>query len=145
MNQWIHTIGGILIGYIIIYWIWTQWTRQHAFKEGMQSNSNTTTTTSSTTGSATGEAGSSASYVAALKAQVVQIQDELLISKYRGQYEDILISLDDYLSLMMLKQALNMNLSSNQLSANQASVANLSQLKQAKDTLNVAMAYLDKH
>ena len=98
---------------------------------------------SDATAPSSGEAGTASSYSAAIKAQVVKLQDELLVSKYRKDYEAAIINLDDYIGYLMIKQVLNMKVSDN-LQANMISINNLNSLKSARDSLNSTMNYLDK-
>jgi len=90
-----------------------------------------------------GEAGTALSYASAIKAQVVKLQDELLIAKYRKDYESVIINLDDYLGYLMIKQSLNMKLDGD-IKSNIEAIDNLNILKNAKDSLNVTMTFLDK-
>lgn len=91
----------------------------------------------------TGEAGTSSSYAAAIKAQVVKLQDELLIAKYRKEYESVIINLDDYIGYLMIQQTLNMKLDGNKKDIMEA-INNLNSLKTSKDALNATMTFLDK-
>lgn len=90
-----------------------------------------------------GEAGTASSYAAAVKAQVVKLQDELLTSKYRNEYETAIINLDEYIGYLMLQQTLNLGIGGNSKSTLEA-LANLNTLKNAKDSLNSTMVFLDK-
>ena len=98
--------------------------------------------TSSTASSSSGEAGLSTGYAEEIKSKAVEIQDTLLISKYRKEYEASLINLDDYVGMLMLKQALNLKLDGGKEMLTGLDALNI--LKTAKDNLNVAMEYLDK-
>ncbi len=89
-----------------------------------------------------GEAGSAATYAAEIKANVVKLQDELLISKYRKDYEAAIINLDDYVGYLMLQQMLNMK--TNDAKSTTEMLNNLNILKTSKDSLNAAMTFLDK-
>mgnify|MGYP007120772474 CR=1 FL=1 len=80
---------------------------------------------------------------ASIKAQVVKLQDELLVSKYRKDYETAIINLDDYAGYLMLKQILNMKLDGD-MKSNVEALNNINILKNAKDSLNTAMTFLDK-
>ena len=102
-----------------------------------------TTTTNNTVNPSSGEAGNASSYAAAIKANVVKIQDELLVSKYRKDYETAIINLDDYIGYLMIKQTLNMNLNGD-MKSNITAINNLNTLKGSKDALNATMAFLDK-
>lgn len=90
-----------------------------------------------------GEAGSAETYAAAIKAQTVKLQDELLVSKYRKEYETTIINLDDYIGYLMIKQTLNMK-SDGDLKTNIETINALNILKNAKDSLNATMTFLDK-
>jgi|APGre2960657505_1045072.scaffolds.fasta_scaffold62368_2 hypothetical protein len=105
--------------------------------------------TSDTGTSSNGEAGSAAAYSANIKAAVVQMQDALLIGKYRADYENILLNLDDYINLLMLKTSLNINLNiepeAGKPNPNMANFAALSSLITSKTSLNSVMKYIDSH
>lgn len=85
-------------------------------------------------------AAASTSFVAGLKAQIIKMQDELLVSKYRKEYEDAIINMDDYVGFLMLKEVLGTNSDTEGVvrSAN-----NLNALRGMKDSLNVTMKFLD--
>jgi len=73
------------------------------FKEGMATDSTTSTSTSN------GIAGSAQNYAANIKSITIQNQDMLLISKYRKEYENAILNLDDLINTMMLQTALTVN------------------------------------
>ena len=88
----------------------------------------------------TNEAAAADTFVAALKAGTIKMQDELLITKYRKQYEDAIINMDDYVGFLMLKETLNANLDTEGVLkyAN-----NMNNLRSLKDSLNTTMKFLD--
>uniref|UniRef100_A0A6C0E2L2 Uncharacterized protein n=1 Tax=viral metagenome TaxID=1070528 RepID=A0A6C0E2L2_9ZZZZ len=130
MNEDLIKITGVLfLGLFIIYLIMKTFT----IKEGLEN----------ATAPSNGEAGNAASYAAALKAKTVQLQDSLLISKYRTDYENVIINMDDYLSMSMLKLVLDMDNSADVMS-NIATLTAINTLSQAKKTLNETMAFIDK-
>ncbi len=90
-----------------------------------------------------GEAGGAEQYAKDLKTEVIKIQDSLLTSKYRNEYEDIILSLDDYMNVMMLKTLLNMDPSSDDIEKNRSQVDILAKLNDAKKALETTMKYLD--
>lgn len=108
------------------------------FKEGLEtkSSSSTTSTTSSTT---SGVAGGAAAYAANIKEQVIKLQDTALISKYRADYENVVINMDDLVNNLMLQITLNID-----QSKPEASLGKLAQLNQAKAALNSVMKFIDK-
>jgi hypothetical protein len=116
---------------ILIYFIFSN----IRFKEGLETA--TSTTTSSTTSNGVG--GSAAAYGANIKAQVIKLQDTTLISKYRADYENVVINMDDLVNNLMLQVTLNVD-----QSKPEASLAKLAQLNQAKAALNSVMKFIDK-
>jgi hypothetical protein len=112
------------------------------FKEGMENNSgnsNTNSNTSNTSSSSSnGVGGNAAAYGANVKAQVVKIQDTLLISKYRTDYENVIINMDDLVNNLMLQTTLTID------QANpQDGIKKLAGLNNAKLALNSVMKFID--
>ena len=114
------------------------------FKEGMQnksgdSNNNDSNTTSNTSSSSSnGVGGNAAAYGANVKAQMVKIQDTLLISKYRTDYENVIINMDDLVNNLMLQTTLSID------QANpQDGLKKLAGLNNAKIALNSVMKFID--
>lgn len=101
--------------------------------EGMTNNESTTPSSSGN-----GIAGNAASYVAAIKDQTIKLQDTLLISKYRKDYENVVISLDDLVNNLMLRTALSI-----QKDKPQAALRELVALNESKAALNNVMKFID--
>ena len=135
-EEFFKIIGIVIVGFFIIYMSVNMLKIRKNVVEGLSNLDNTGTPSS-------GEAGTSASYAASIKAQVVKLQDELLVAKYRKDYETAIINLDDYVGYLMLQQALNMKLGGD-LKTNIDAINNLNILKNSKESLNVAMTFLDK-
>lgn len=135
MTEFIKTVGVLFVAFMTVYVIITLFqTKNNNIIEGL---------TNENSSSGSGEAGSSASYADGIKAQVVKIQDELLVSKYRKDYENTIIHMDDLVGTMMIKQIQNMPVGGSDPKALIISLNNLNTLKMAKESLNVAMKYLD--
>lgn len=105
------------------------------FKEGLTTSS---TSTPISTNAADGIAGNAAAYAAIIKAETVKLQDTFLISKYRKDYENIILNLDDFINNLMLKTALTVD-----KNTPQPTLSKLSELNQAKVALNNVMKYVD--
>jgi hypothetical protein len=105
--------------------------------EGMTTDTSSTDP-SGNTSQTNGIAGNAAGYAAQLKSLVIKSQDQLLISKYRSDYENAVLNLDDYLNNMMLQTALSVNQTNPQFS-----IAKLAQIQQAKLALNSTMKFID--
>ena len=119
-------IGICLVIYILF--------RNFNYKEGMTDASGNTTITSSN-----GIAGNAASYSATLKATNIKLQDTILISKYKSDYENIIINVDDLLNNLMLQVALSVDANNPQ-----DAITKLGEMNQAKLALNSVMKYVDK-
>jgi hypothetical protein len=88
--------------------------------------------------STNGIAGNAAAYAAQIKSQAIKIEDQLLISKYRTDYENVILNLDELVNDLMLQTALTVD-----QTKPQQSMIQLSQLQQAKAALNSTMKYID--
>lgn len=93
-------IIGILLGATIIVW---------AMRLSPTSSGNNKVEGMKAAGQDAGPfiAAAAADYAAAVKAEVVQLQDQLLVSKYRDDYENALESLDDLLNLTMINESMS--------------------------------------
>ena len=105
--------------------------------EGLTNNS---ASESAIPAASSGESGDAASYAASVKARSVQIQDGLLIDKYRSDYENILINLDDHLNLLALKEALNLKKDGPE---HHEGIARINAYHNARQNLNHSMKFLD--
>jgi len=85
-----------------------------------------------------GIAGGAAAYAASLKSQAVKLQDTMLVSKYRNDYENAILNLDDLIDHLMLSTALNVDPKDHA-----ASIDALSKLNGAKSALNNVMKFID--
>lgn len=104
-------------------------------KEGMTDASGNTISTTSTNGIA----GNADGYGATIKAETIKLQDTFLISKYRKQYETVILDLDDLVDNLMLQTVLSIN-----KDKPAESFAKLVQLNQSKSALNNVMKFVDK-
>ena len=127
----LHVILGAIIMSIILWIMWTDFGNKKI--EGF-SEENTVED---------GEGSGAETYLEHVKSEVVQLQDELLISKYKGEYTNILVQVDDYLNLAMLKQTLNLKFKSDG-SIPVIDFKQLGSLYNAKKALNETMTYVDK-
>ena len=84
-----------------------------------------------------GVAGNAASFGAALKAANIRFQDQFLISKYRSDYEAIVLDWDELLSNTMLKTVLTGG-------KTEETLKKLANLNLAKASLNNIMLFIDK-
>jgi hypothetical protein len=140
-DEFFKIVGILIVCFFIIYMVVKMFHLQTSVIEGLTNADGTVSP--DTTAPASGEAGTATSYSAAIKAQVVKLQDELLIAKYRKDYESAIINLDDYIGYMMIKQSLNMKLNGD-MKSNIEAINALNILKSAKESLNVTMTFLDK-
>ena len=140
-DEFFKIVGILIVCFFIIYMVVKMFHLQTSVIEGL-TNADGTITPDATPPSS-GEAGTAASYAAAIKAEVVKLQDELLVAKYRKDYEPAIINLDDYIGYLMIKQTLNMKIGAD-VKTNLESINALNILKSAKESLNATMTFLDK-
>ena len=122
---------------ILIYFIFSN----IGVKEGLETatKSTTSSTSNTTVDTSNGVAGNAAAYAANIKAQAIKLQDTTLVSKYRADYENVIINLDDLVNNVMLQICLNID-----QSKPEAGFAKLAQLNLAKAGLNNVMKFIDK-
>jgi hypothetical protein len=106
--------------------------------EGMTADSSGNQSSSSVTNT-TGIAGGAQSYSANIKSLVIKNQDVLLISKYRTDYENAILNLDDLVNSMMLQTALSIDPTKPEV--NLKKIVDLNNVKAA---LNNVMKYIDR-
>ena len=84
-------------------------------------------------------------YATAMKLNVTKLQDSLLISKYKKEYEASILNLDDYVQTLMLKVVMNIPMDKNAM--DEASVIKqleiLNTLEQSKVALNNVLKFVD--
>jgi len=108
-------------------------------REGLE-----TATTSSSISSSNGIAGNAATYAATIKQKTVNLNDTLLISKYRKDYETLILNVDDYVNSMMLNTVASIDTgSANTTSKIIESMKMLNELSAAKESLNKVMKFVD--
>ena len=140
-DEFFKIVGILIVCFFIIYMVLKMFTLQNSVIEGLTNADGTVS--QDTLAPSSGEAGRAASYAAAIKAQVVKLQDELLVAKYRKDYETAIINLDDYIGYLMIKQALTLKLDGD-MKSNIGAINALNILKSSKESLNVTMTFLDK-
>ena len=107
------------------------------FQEGFDGSGNKATPpTKSTTPS--GIAGGAANYSAQIKTQTIKLQDVFLISKYRSDYENVILNMDDLVNNLMLQAVLTIDQTNPK-----PSLAKLVELNQSKIALNSVMKFID--
>ncbi len=134
-DDFFKVVGIIIVGCFVIYMSLKLFQVQTNIVEGLTNNTELN--------SVSGEAGTSNTYSAGIKAQTIKLQDELLVSKYRKDYENAIINLDDYIGYLMLKQSLNIK-TDGDMKTIVESLNMLNTLKNSKDALNATMSFLDK-
>ena len=121
---------------IAICFVAYQLFRNLDFKEGMTTTSSATTST--TTSTTSGIAGGAENYAANIKSSTIKNQDMLLITKYRKDYENAILNMDDLINTLMLQTTLSVD-TSNPM----PSLEKLNQLNSARTALNSVMKFVD--
>jgi len=104
------------------------------------SNERTKPSTNHSSSTSNGVAGGAESYAANIQAQVIKLQDSMLLSKYRSNYENVVIALDDLVDHLMLNTTLSINPTNPQ-----ESLRELVDLNNAKSALNHVMKFIDSN
>lgn len=120
--------------FVILYLVFRNF-NYNPLREGMKDNSDASIASNAPEN---GIAGNAAAYGAGLKAATIKLQDTFLITKYRSDYETVILNLDDLINNMMLKTTLSYN----QNNPGEA-VDQLVKMQQAKAALNSVMKFLD--
>ena len=136
MFQLNYQNGCILVCILVILFFMV---KMNGLKEGMETASATTVATTGTNGIA----GNASGYAANVKLATVQLQDTLLISKYRPEYENAILNLDDWVNATILKTVLSIQPSSSDAVGQKEQLSQLAQLQQVKSALDSAMKYVD--
>ena len=90
-----------------------------------------------------GEAGQASAYATSVKTTGTKLLDVLLISKYRADYENTILNMDDYIKAMMLDTVLNIDTSNKD--AVIASLTKLNTLNESLNSLDNVMKFVDKN
>jgi hypothetical protein len=120
---------------LVIYLVFRSFHYNPMLIEGMTDGSGNSIAMSAP---ANGIAGNAASYAAALKSATIKSQDALLISKYRSDYESVILNLDDLINNLMLKTALSVDQNNPG-----DSLEKLGKMQLAKAALNSVMKFVD--
>ena len=134
------------LGIVLLFVAYQRYYNNKKLKEGFDDSSSTDTTSTDTSSSSTdsstanGIAGNAQTYAATIKNAFTKNQDMLLISKYRTDYENIVLNLDDYVNSVMLKTALNIDTTNPS-----KSIEALNKLNETKSDLNNVMKYIDSN
>ena len=86
-----------------------------------------------------GNAGSSEDFSKEIKAKFTKLQDQLLVSKYRSEYETIILHMDDYINTLMLDTLLQTDIHKDPIS----SFEKINTLQSTKQSLNSIMKFVD--
>lgn len=119
----------LAIGFVL-YLLFSNFTKI----EGMTANRDQSASSSSENGIA----GNAANYVANIKSQTIKMQDTLLVSKYRTDYENAVIAMDDMVNNLMLKTSLTVN-----KDKPEEALKTLVMLNESKSALNNVMKFID--
>ena len=119
----------------VVYFLFRNLNLNKRSREGMTDASGNSSSSTNTSG----VAGNATAYAATIKAATVKQQDAFLISKYRSDYESVILNLDDLINNLMLNATLNIN-----PNKPNEGLSKLAELNQAKIALNNVMIFIDK-
>jgi hypothetical protein len=140
MNDDLLKIMGLMIVIGCIVYLAMNWPNKNNVKPYNPSGSQYS---SYREGFTAGEAGEAASYATNVKSAGTQLLDTLLISKYRSDYENTILHMDDYIKALMLDTLLNIDPSNKD--AVLAGLTKINTLNASLDSLNNVMKFVDKN
>ena len=126
----------LFVIFVFGYYIFNVLFRNVHLKEGMENKDQTPSSDNSNNG----VAGNASTYAANIKATAIKLQDTALITKYRSDYENVVLNLDDLVDNLMLQTALNVDRKNPIVSLN-----DLVTLNNSKLALNNVMKFIDSH
>lgn len=112
--------------------------KKEGFGVDASNNSTSNSSTSNKSSNINGYAGNAQYYTSGIKDKVIKLQDTLLLSKYRSDYENIILGLDDLVDNLMLEKVLTINSDNTQ-----KSLEDLVTLNNSKIALNNVMKFID--
>jgi len=146
MTEDFFRMAGYIALICFIVWVLSKSLRlHHQVVEGLSMGSSDVAVppTGGSSSSPAGIAGSAVGFADALKLASVKQQDSLLISKYRADYENVLITMDEFINTTMLNMVLSVDSAGAGSAANMTIFNNLNTLNTAKASLNTVMRFVD--
>lgn len=137
MNQDVLRIFGIVALVIFLLYVGSNTLKLHmnlqrTIFEGLENNGET------------GIGGSAAAYATKISTKTTQMHNELLVPKYKSDYENVIMNLDEYLGLAMLKTSLQISAKDPTSPENMALLTNLNTLHASKQALNTVMTVVEQ-
>lgn len=132
MNKEIQNIF-LFIGICIVLYLLFRYFNLN--REGLENTADSVKTGDSRTN---GIAGNAAAYAASIKEASIKLQDTFLISKYRTDYENIILNLDELLNNLMLNATLTID-----KDKPGEGLKKLGEMNMAKVALNNVMKFVD--
>ena len=129
----------LFLAFIILIFIYLVFRSVGSFKEGMTTDKEDNEDKYK---EATNNYGGNASnYSSKLKAHIIKFQDKSLIPKYRPDYENVVMNLDELTDHLMLQSAMNVNTKDPQSSID--ALNQIASLNNSKAGLNNIMKFID--
>jgi len=140
MNDFLNVAGLFIIFIIIAVIFFNIYNTQI---EGMTNNNNNNNNNSTISNTSRGV--NSTTFHEKLKQQHQNLKSDLNIPRHRGDYENILIEMNDYVDGLMLNELLNIDPNNMNNSKIVNTVQNITKMNQSKESLNKMMKYLDNN
>ena len=136
MNDYFN-VAGLFIVFIIIAVIFTNIYNTQV--EAMTNNNSNSTISNTSRGI------NSTIFHEKLKEQHQNLKSDLNIPRHRGDYENILIEMNDYVDGLMLSELLNIDPNNINNTKIVNTIQNITKMNQSKESLNKMMKYLDNN
>jgi|AntAceMinimDraft_18_1070375.scaffolds.fasta_scaffold298386_1 hypothetical protein len=142
MEDFLKIVGIIIIVVFLVWLVFKSLKLQLGFMNKIQEGLTSSSSSVDKTNSTNGYAGNASSLAASIKALSTALTDKLIVSKYRTDYENVIINLEDYINLLMVDNVLSLNVGSN--NEDMIKTINvLGSLNSSKLALNDVMKFID--
>jgi len=141
-EELLKIIGIIIVVSFLIYLVVKSLKLQTSIIEGLTSADGQTATPVSDF-SASNAGSNVQNYTSKLNGEFLKLKDSLNVDKYRIDYENLIIQLDDYLGGLMTKQILNINTASINDQDVAVMIKKLNDLNLGRQSLNTTMKFID--
>jgi hypothetical protein len=127
MNDQVYQyIGLAILGFIVLFVVLKMLSNNKKIVEGMVSGNQSPT-----------------DIVSLLKTKNNQLKDEILVGKYRSEYENILLGLDDYANLYTLKELVGGKIGLSSPDDDKTVIDELDEYKKLREMIENSLKYMD--
>ena len=137
MKEILDFLKNLLITFVFLLFLYLVFRSVGGYKEGMTTDKEEEEEKPETNN----YGGNASTYSSKLKAHVIKLQDKSLLHKYRPDYENVVMNLDELTDHLMLQSAMSVNPKDPQSSID--ALNRIASLNNSKAGLNNIMKFID--